>query len=207
MNLNICNLGVIKEADIDLKSLTLFVGENGTGKTWVAYTLAGLLGPYGYNHYVKSYMKGRTKFQYEPIEQAIKRVIEKGNASIDLVEFANAYAETYINEIAKSVPDWINRFMATKRVNFDDLKYLAQLLIIDEPEMNLHPAAQAEITEFLCMLVNAGLYVLITTHSPYIVDHLSNLIHAKECGKGEDVKTHFYLERASAFVSKTDVSV
>jgi hypothetical protein len=50
------------------------------------------------------------------------------------------------------------------------LKYLANpgdLIVIDEPEMNLHPVAQVQIAEFLGMLVNAGLYVLITTHSPY----------------------------------------
>jgi len=47
------------------------------------------------------------------------------------------------------------------------LRYLAEpgeLLIIDEPEMNLHPAAQTQIIEFLAMLVNAELHVLITTH-------------------------------------------
>jgi len=47
------------------------------------------------------------------------------------------------------------------------LRYLVEpdeLLIIDEPEMNLHPAAQVQIIEFLAMLVQAGLKVLITTH-------------------------------------------
>ena len=40
------------------------------------------------------------------------------------------------------------------------LRYFAQpneLLIIDEPEMNLHPKAQVQVLEFLAMLVNAGL--------------------------------------------------
>jgi len=42
-------------------------------------------------------------------------------------------------------------------------------IIIDEPEMNLHPTVQIEFIEFLAMLVNAGLQVLITTQSPYIL--------------------------------------
>ena len=61
------------------------------------------------------------------------------------------------------------------------LRYEAEpgeLLVIDEPEMNLHPAAQVKIIEFLAMLVNAGLHVLITTHSTYVVDHLVNLMDA-----------------------------
>jgi len=47
------------------------------------------------------------------------------------------------------------------------LRYLAlpgELLIIDEPEMNLHPEAQVKMIEFIAMLINAGLRVLVTTH-------------------------------------------
>jgi hypothetical protein len=90
------------------------------------------------------------------------------------------------------------------------LRYLAQpndLIVIDEPEMNLHPAAQVEIIEFLAMLVNAGLNVLITTHSPYIVDHISNLIVAKKQDNPEKIKQHFYLEDDRAFIDQDKVSV
>lgn len=51
-------------------------------------------------------------------------------------------------------------------------------LIIDEPEMNLHPTAQAKLLEILGILVNLGVRVLITTHSPYFMAHLNNLISA-----------------------------
>lgn len=80
-------------------------------------------------------------------------------------------------------------------------------LIIDEPEINLHPAAQVEIIEFLAMLVRAGLHVLITTHSPYIVDRLSNLIQAAQSEDGEGLKERFYLERTEAFIPQEKVSV
>lgn len=90
------------------------------------------------------------------------------------------------------------------------LRYLAEpneLIVIDEPEMNLHPAAQIEIIEFLAMLVNAGLNVLITTHSPYIVDHISNLIEAKKHDNPEEIKQYFYLEDDRAFITQDKVSV
>jgi predicted ATP-dependent endonuclease of OLD family len=90
------------------------------------------------------------------------------------------------------------------------LRYLAEpsdLIVIDEPEMNLHPAAQVEIIEFLAMLVNAGLNVLITTHSPYIVDHISNLIEAKKHDNPEKIKQYFYLEDDRAFIAQDNVSV
>ncbi len=63
------------------------------------------------------------------------------------------------------------------------LRYRAakgDLLIIDEPEMNLHPESQAKLLEVLAMLVNQGVYVLLTTHSPYLMSHLNNLTQAEE---------------------------
>jgi len=42
MKIEIANLGFIQKAEIDLKPLTVFIGGNGTGKTWTAYTLASI---------------------------------------------------------------------------------------------------------------------------------------------------------------------
>lgn len=44
-----------------------------------------------------------------------------------------------------------------------------QVLIIDEPELNLHPENQRKMARLIGMLINAGLYVAITTHSDYIL--------------------------------------
>jgi predicted ATPase len=80
-------------------------------------------------------------------------------------------------------------------------------IIIDEPEMNLHPEAQMKMTEFLAMLCNEGLNVLITTHSPYVVDHLANLMKASEHPDKISIKNKFFLKDEKAFISKDDVSV
>jgi len=90
------------------------------------------------------------------------------------------------------------------------LRYLADkrnLLVIDEPEMNLHPEAQAKLIEFIVMLVNSGIQVIITTHSPYIVDHLVNLMKAASLENSETIKHKFYLKNSKAFISKDNVSV
>jgi hypothetical protein len=90
------------------------------------------------------------------------------------------------------------------------LRYFAipnELLIIDEPEVNLHPTAQVQIIEFLAMLVQAGLKILITTHSPYIVDHLANLIKASKYEDKESIKEKFCLDRTDAFIRQEKVSV
>jgi predicted ATPase len=52
------------------------------------------------------------------------------------------------------------------------------LVILDEPEMNAHPDAQLGIVELLAYLVNNGVRVVVTTQSPYMVDHLGTLVEA-----------------------------
>ncbi|MCL2521188.1 MAG: ATP-binding protein [Spirochaetaceae bacterium] len=50
--------------------------------------------------------------------------------------------------------------------------------IIEEPENSLFPSTQKLITEFIALVHNAGHQVLITTHSPYILGTLNNLLYA-----------------------------
>ena len=50
------------------------------------------------------------------------------------------------------------------------------ILMIDEPELNIHPKNQREIARLLARLVNAGLNIVISTHSDYIVRELNSLI-------------------------------
>lgn len=430
MKVQISNLGVIKKAEINLKPLTVFIGGNGTGKTWTAYTLASIFGKHGYDRYCKIYIDGKTQQKYPILDNAIEQFLQEGNVEIDLVKFCENYAEAYINDLSRLAPNWMKTFMGTERASFerlevlfnleeakiaicehiqkydteqeisfgtrkkniinilkevddaniyfyiisennslkrmpkrvfkrlivqevfeilhrafyrfcyilpterttlitftaekneqfeagmvdeDDiesnlseerksqpsaamqsllgilitaynkkagyreeevqnnpkiadymrladlleneilggkvdidesisrtellfqptdniqlemivassmvkelaplvlcLRYLAEpdeLLIIDEPEMNLHPSAQVAIIELLAMLVQSGLKVLITTHSPYIVDHLSNLMEAANRKDKEDIKKRFYLERTEAFIPQDNVSV
>ena len=59
------------------------------------------------------------------------------------------------------------------------LRHVAQkgdLLMVDEPELNLHPANQRRIARLFARLVNLGVKVFITTHSDYIVKELNTLI-------------------------------
>jgi hypothetical protein len=51
-----------------------------------------------------------------------------------------------------------------------------QFLIIDEPELNLHPDNQRRVARVLARLVRSGVKVLISTHSDYIIRELNNLI-------------------------------
>ena len=50
------------------------------------------------------------------------------------------------------------------------------LLMIDEPELSLHPENQRRIARLFARLANIGVKIFITTHSDYIVKELNTLI-------------------------------
>lgn len=54
------------------------------------------------------------------------------------------------------------------------------VLIIEEPESHLHPAMQVEFTRQLAGLVRAGVRVIITTHSEWVLEELANIVRRSE---------------------------
>ena len=67
------------------------------------------------------------------------------------------------------------------------------LLMIDEPELNIHPENQRHIARLLARLVNAGLRVAISTHSDYIVREFNSLLMLSQ-DNGELRDRHDYSE-------------
>ena len=55
-----------------------------------------------------------------------------------------------------------------------------ETLIIDEPESHLHPTMQVELTRLLAAAVKAGIRIIITTHSEWILEELANLLLLSE---------------------------
>jgi len=49
-------------------------------------------------------------------------------------------------------------------------------LIIEEPEAHLHPGAQADMAVILARLVRAGVRVIVTTHSDWLLQEIGNLV-------------------------------
>ncbi|CAH8203134.1 AAA family ATPase [Vibrio aestuarianus] len=71
------------------------------------------------------------------------------------------------------------------------LEYQAEehsVLMIDEPELNLHPSNQRAVARLIAKIVNAGLNIVISTHSDYFLRELNSLIMLGTSGKNDTVK-------------------
>ncbi|MCE2668386.1 MAG: AAA family ATPase [Microcystis sp.] len=53
---------------------------------------------------------------------------------------------------------------------------IGDLLMVDEPELHLHPENQRRIAKLFARLINIGIKVFITTHSDYIIKEINTLI-------------------------------
>ena len=84
-------------------------------------------------------------------------------------------------------------------------------LIIEEPESHLHPRAQTQIAITLARLVRAGVRVIITTHSDWLLQQIGNLIRDGELKNQKEDTTelpHWLLkEEVGAWWFHTDKPV
>ncbi len=65
------------------------------------------------------------------------------------------------------------------------------LLILDEPEVHLHPKWQLKYAKFIVKLVENNINVLVTSHSPYMIEALKRYSELENI----EQKTNFYLAK------------
>jgi len=65
------------------------------------------------------------------------------------------------------------------------------IIIIDEPEIHLHPNWQLKYAELIVLLVKNDINILVTTHSPYMIEALE-LFSQKE-----EISSNFYISEKS----------
>lgn len=70
------------------------------------------------------------------------------------------------------------------------------LLILDEPEVHIHPAWQLKYAEIIMELVKTGVRVLINSHSPYMIESLQRYAEKK------NIKSCFYLAKDGCIKQK-----
>lgn len=138
------------------------------------------------------------KLNVSVLKQAIglmKRILRGEYRNIDgeerLQVSANRYVKINFASSGQQEAVWILNVL---------FYYLLQgrkaYFIVEEPESHLYPDAQKLITEFIVLVKNAGNQAVLTTHSPYILGTLNNLLYANKISKQvEQEKLHRIINR------------
>ena len=71
------------------------------------------------------------------------------------------------------------------------------LLLIENPEVHLHPAGQARMGEFLAEIAAAGVQVILETHSDHVLNGIRRAVRNGALAAG-DVALHFFRSRHEA---------
>jgi len=75
------------------------------------------------------------------------------------------------------------------------------LLLIENPEMHLHPAGQAQMGRFLAEVTVAGVQVVIESHSDHILNGIRRAVR-DDMISHRDIALHFFRQRDSSLPSQ-----
>jgi predicted ATPase len=138
-----------------------------------------------------SIVNKKSEYQLDKIQDKITDII---NGKLEYNKESNNFVYKSSNNIDSilsmtNVATGIKSLGILQMLNENSWLNKDTILIIDEPEVHLHPQWQLEYSKIICSLVDVGVNVIINTHSPYIVQSLSAYSKAIEiCDK-----TTFYL--------------
>lgn len=144
-----------------------------------------------------------------PIGRSIGNIIQGNIAYIQDVEnfiFKKSNHHGEINVSSHNISSGIKSMGILQMLYNSGFLTSRSLLIIDEPEVHLHPEWQIEYAKIVIELVKMNIPVLINTHSPYMLQALSYYVEREDC---KDV-TKFYLadieegDTGSTFEDVTD---
>ncbi len=111
-----------------------------------------------------NYILGITmEMETEPISSSRVKVFFKSDGLPNIEPRALGVGVSYLAKI----------LITCLRANRDDV------LMIENPEIHLHPAAQARLSEFFVMVANSGRQVLLETHSENLINKIRYSVFRK----------------------------
>lgn len=129
--------------------------------------------------------------------------LKSKNASVQLKdiqrtiggEFVENHHNQYVFKKGNEEINLINTAMGIKYLGTlqvlakNNHLYAGQILILDEPEVHLHPNWQIKLAQWIVELSQAGIKLLVNSHSPYMIEALQRYADQQQFRS----KTHFYL--------------
>lgn len=92
-------------------------------------------------------------------------------------------------------------------IYFRHLAKKGDVIMIDEPELNLHPENQVRLARVLAKIANRGFNLIFSTHSDYILKELSNLTILANDFDGKDALIERYDYDEKSFLPKDKIKV
>ena len=194
MKIQIKNIGMLDEAKFEIGDITLICSENNTGKNYVTHSLYNSLDFMRLDRvYLIKPVRDNINFirdiqQKTKLESMFKKDKERYKNILNLLGniVGGKYKATDYGILfqPKGSKKFFNIEVASSSARSLLMLYFyilhqaqkGDILMIDDPELNLHPKNQILLARLFALLANAEIKIFITTHSDYIVRELSNCI-------------------------------
>lgn len=128
-------------------------------------------------HYQELRRRTHHRGQMRPATELLRQLMEgdidteADEDGIPILEYRHGPHAIPVQRASSMVAD-----LAPLAMWIDHILVSGDLLIIDEPESHLHPAAIRKLARVLVRLVGCGIEVLCATHSPVLLHEISNCI-------------------------------
>jgi len=120
----------------------------------------------------------------DKLERIISGKVDYDNSAKDFI-YRRAGADLSIKNTASG----IKVFGILQLLVINDFMSKNTILIFDEPENHLHPKWQLKLADALVQFAKHGVYILVSSHSPYMIEALKRYA---DC-KGLNNENCFYL--------------
>jgi predicted ATPase len=154
----------------------------------------------------------KSNSEFKDLSLVIQKEILKGKYKVEKDGIYFMPYKHYANKDNYNEKFSLHLTSSTIKTFFSLVFYLEHLaregetLIVDEPELNLHPENQRKIARILTMIANRGVKVMVSTHSDYFIREINNLIMLKSDFKSKQDILKKYNYDDTMLISANDVS-
>lgn len=114
-----------------------------------------------------------TKYPLNLIKNILKGIYQYSDGEEKLLLNKNKYVKINFASSGQQEAVWILNLLFYYLLQKEPVSF-----IVEEPESHLFPESQKYMTEFIALMHHFGYPVLVTTHSPYVLGTLNNLLYA-----------------------------
>lgn len=133
----------------------------------------GLAGIMAYQGARSNVSKSMIDLAFELIQKVLRGSYSFNDGEERITVSKNRYVKINFASSGQQESVWILNLLFYYFVKGDPV-----LFIIEEPESHLFPESQKFITELIALVSNSNHSVVLTTHSPYVLGTLNNLLYA-----------------------------